>query len=318
MLLDQVRAVARMRRLSYRTETTYIHWIRRFILFHDKRHPRELGPEHVRAFLSNLAVSLDVAASTQNVALNAILFLYRDVLRTELPIVEGIERAKQPARLPTVFTRAEALAVIDQLEGPTRIMAALLYGSGLRVMECLRLRVKDIEFTNSQIIVRDGKGAKDRVTLLPRSVAEPLAEHLRATQILHKHDLAAGYGAVHLPHALERKYANASREWAWQFVFPSHKRSPDPKTGVIRRHHAHESVLQRAVKAAIRAAGIQKHASCHTFRHSFATHLLEDGYDIRTVQELLGHADVRTTMIYTHVVNLGPKAVHSPLDRSRR
>jgi len=314
-LLDQVRTLARLRHLSYRTEQSYIHWIKRFILFHDKQHPAALTPDHIRDFLSDLATSKHVAANTQNVALSALLFLYRNVLGLDFPHLENIERANRPKYLPVVLTRREVDAVLAQLSGQNHLMASLLYGAGLRLNECLRLRVKDIDLARRELTIRSGKGDKDRVTVLPASLLEPLRAQLKATSLLHQHDLAAGFGEVFLPYALARKYPTAARSIIWQFVFPSATRSIDPRSKRPRRHHVHETVLQRAVKAAVAASGISKNASCHTLRHSFATHLLEDGYDIRTVQELLGHADVRTTMIYTHVLNRGGKAVRSPLDR---
>ena len=314
-LLDQVRTLARLRHLSYRTEQSYIHWIKRFILFHDKQHPATLTPEHIRDFLSDLATSKHVAANTQNVALSALLFLYRNVLGLEFPHLDNIERANRPKYLPVVLTRREVDAVLAQLTGQNHLMASLLYGAGLRLNECLRLRVKDIDLARRELTIRSGKGEKDRVTVLPATLLEPLRAQLKATSLLHQHDLAAGFGEVFLPYALDRKYPTAARSIIWQFVFPSATRSIDPRSKRPRRHHVHETVLQRAVKAAVKASGITKHASSHTLRHSFATHLLEDGYDIRTVQELLGHSDVRTTMIYTHVLNRGGKAVRSPLDR---
>jgi integron integrase len=317
-LLDHVRAVARLRRLAYQTERAYVYWIRRFILYHNKRHPSQMGTAEIRAFLSNLATDRSVAPSTQNQALAAILFLFRDVLRLDVPFIEGIERAKRPERLPVVFSRAEVDAVLSRLTGVHRLAASLLYGAGLRLTECLRLRVKDVDFEANQIVVRSGKGAKDRVTLLPQGLVPALKAQLDYARGLHGADLLDGFGRVALPDALARKYPNAETEWAWQFVFPAPRRSIDPRTGVTRRHHLAPTSLQKAVYTAIRHAGIAKHGSCHTLRHSFATHLLEDGYDIRTVQELLGHSDVRTTMIYTHVLNLGPRAVRSPLDRRSR
>lgn len=313
-LFDEVRGVARMRHLSLRTEDAYIGWIRRFILFHEKRHPREMGEQEIRAFISDLAVNAHVASSTQTVALSALLFLYRDVLKQDLPYISQIERAQKPKRLPVVFARAECRLVLRNLQGVPRIVSTLLYGSGLRLMEGLRLRVKDIDFSSRQITVRDGKGEKDRITMLPESVRNLLLRHLQRVKLLHDDDLDAGFGEVFLPYALARKYPQAGKLWAWQYVFPAGKRSRDPRTGVERRHHLSDRAVQKAVKAAIRAAGIAKHASCHTFRHSFATHLLEDGYDVRTIQELLGHRDVRTTMIYTHVLNRGGRGVKSPID----
>ena len=313
-LLDQVRTAIRVRHYSLRTEQSYIHWVKRFIFFHNKRHPAMMGEAEVTAFLNHLAVERQVSASTQNQALSALLFLFEQVLGKELEWLNDLNRVKRPARLPVVLTRREVETVLAQLEGTKWLLASLLYGSGLRLMECLRLRVKDVDFEYRQILVRDGKGGKDRATMLPQAVVEPLKRHLEKVKALHERDLAEGYGEVSLPYALARKYPNAGREWGWQFMFPSVKRSVDPVSGVIRRHHLYENVLQRAVKEAVRRADIRKPASCHTFRHSFATHLLESGYDIRTVQELLGHQDVNTTMIYTHVLNKGGRGVHSPLD----
>ena len=313
-LLDKVRYAIRARHLSYRTEEAYLNWIKKFILFHNKRHPVEMREAEVSQFLTYLAVNRRVASSTQNQALSAILFLYRDVLKKELGWLDDVERAKRPARLPVVFTKQEAKKILLRLEGTKWLMGNLLYGSGLRLMECVRLRVKDIDFEYNQIVVRDGKGQRDRVTMLPISLKAPLHRHLEKVKAVHNEDLKAGFGKVYLPFAIERKYRNVASEWGWHYVFPANKRSIDPRTGIERRHHTDQSSLQRAVRAVIRAAGITKHGSCHTFRHSFATHLLEDGYDIRTVQELLGHNDVSTTMIYTHVLNRGGKAVRSPLD----
>lgn len=300
--------------MSRSTEESYTRWVRRYVVFHGKRHPQEMGAKEVRAFLVHLAVERDIAASTQNQALAALLFLYRNVLDQQLDDLGEIPAAKRPTRLPTVFTREEARAVLAELNGRPRLMASLLYGSGLRLMECLRLRAKDIDFDQHHLVVRDGKGAKDRATMLPDSVSEPLRRHLERVKLLHEQDLGNGFGSVHLPHALARKYPNAPKEWAWQYVFPSGRISRDPRSDARRRHHLSPSSLQKAVKDALRRAKIHKLASCHTFRHSFATHLLEAGYDIRTVQELLGHKDVRTTMIYTHVLNRGGMGVRSPLD----
>jgi integron integrase len=314
-LLDHVRAVLRRKHYSIRTEEAYVGWVKRFVLFHGKRHPREMGLPEVEAFLTDLAVAQKVAASTQNQALSALLFLYAEVLGQPLDGPVQSVRAKQPSRLPTVLTREEAMQVLDALTGIHQLMAKLLYGSGLRLMECVRLRVKDVDFGQRQIVVRDGKGGKDRVAPLPDRLVEPLREHLRRVQLLHAQDLRDGYGNVFLPHAFQRKSAQASREWIWQYVFPSEQRSLDPRSGKERRHHVDESGLQKAVKRAAELAGVSKRVTCHTFRHSFATHLLEDGYDIRTVQELLGHRDVATTMIYTHVLNRGGRGVRSPLDR---
>ncbi|PSB05853.1 integron integrase [filamentous cyanobacterium CCP1] len=313
-LLDQVRQSIRLKHFSLKTEKSYVYYIRDFILFHSKRHPKEMGVDEIRAYLSHLATDRRVAASTQTVALSALLFLYRQVLQVELPYIDEIERAKRPERVPVVLTRSEVKQILTHLDGVEHLVVSLLYGSGMHLMEGLRLRVKDIDFEYQQITVRDGKGSKDRVTMLPNFCIEPLRHQLRKAKSLHQQDSAMGYGSVELPYALERKYPNANREWGWQFVFPSWKRSLDPRTQIVRRHHLYEQSVQRAVKQAIRQAGIHKHAGCHTFRHSFATHLLEDGYDIRTVQELLGHKDVKTTMIYTHVLNRGGKGVRSPLD----
>jgi integron integrase len=313
-LLDQVRHIIRLKHYSIRTEQAYVDWIKRYILFHHKRHPRDMGVPEIEAFLTHLAVERNVAASTQNQALCALLFLYKEVLDQDLPGNIDAVRAKKPKRLPTTLTREETTSVLDFLSGAHRLMAQLLYGSGLRLMECVRLRVKDLDLARLEILVRDGKGEKDRVTMLPRSLVRPLQDHLRYVRRLHERDIAAGFGRVYLPYALERKYPNASREWSWQYVFPASRRSIDPRSGLERRHHIAESSLQKAVRLAAQRAGIPKPVGGHTFRHSFATHLLEAGYDIRTVQELLGHKDVKTTMIYTHVLNRGGLAVRSPLD----
>ena len=313
-LLEQVRELIRIRHYSIRTEQAYLQWIRRYILFNDKRHPRELGAAEVTAFLSHLAVQRNVAASTQNQALNAVFFLYRDVLKIELPWLDDLHRAKRSQRLPVVLAREEVKRLLAQMEGTSWLMTSLTYGSGLRLLECLRLRVKDLDFDRCEVIVRDGKGQKDRVTMLPRALVEPLRSHLTRVKVRHEQDVREGFGRVYLPFALERKYPSADREWGWQYVFPSAKRSLDPRSRVERRHHVSPESLQRAVKSAVRASQILKPASVHTLRHSFATHLLESGYDIRTVQELLGHSDVKTTMIYTHVLNRGGKGVVSPFD----
>jgi len=313
-LLDQVRNVIRCKHYSIRTEQSYIDWIKRYIFFHNKQHPEILDDRHVSAFLTHLAVDKKVASSTQNQALCALVFLYHQVLKKDLGHFDNLIRAKKPQKLPVVFTRNEVKQILIQLEGISWIMGQVLYGAGLRLMECVRLRVKDIDFDYKQIVVRHGKGHKDRVTMLPDIIVEPLQRHLQKTKKLHETDLKAGFGAVYLPYALERKYKNSNRSWAWQYVFPSTRRSIDPRSGVERRHHIAETVLQRAVKKAIRNSGITKAGSCHSLRHSFATHLLEAGYDIRTVQELLGHKDVTTTMIYTHVLNKGGKGVQSPGD----
>lgn len=313
-LLDRVRAALRRKHYSLRTEEAYVAWITRYILFHNKRHPQEMGVVEVEAFLTHLAVEQHVAASTQNQALSALLFLYTEVLRQPLPAPLNAVRAKQPQRLPTVLTREEVRLVLDAMRGVHQLMAKLLYGSGLRLLECARLRVKDVDFAQHQIIVRDGKGAKDRLTMLPDRLAAPLQDQLRRVELIHTQDLRAGFGHVYLPDAFERKSPNASQEWIWQYVFPAERLSLDPRSGERRRHHVDESGLQKAVKRAAQLARIPKRVTCHTFRHSFATHLLEAGYDIRTVQELLGHNDIKTTMIYTHVLNRGGRGVRSPLD----
>ena len=314
-LLDRVRAAVRARHYSRRTEEAYIAWIRRYIFFHGTRHPTEMGAPEISRFLTSLAVDRKVAASTQNQALSALLFLYRAVLDLDVPWTDDLVRARRPERLPVVLTRDEVRAVLQHLTGPTRLMAYLLYGAGLRLLECCRLRVQDADFAARQIVVRAGKGDKDRVTMLPAAIRDDLAGHIVRMREQHSRDLATGAGRVELPTAIARKYPNASREWAWQWVFPATRTYVDRETGERRRHHLHESVVQRAVKDAVRGTGIAKRAGPHTLRHSFATHLLEDGHDIRTVQELLGHRDVSTTMIYTHVLNRGPAAVRSPADR---
>jgi integron integrase len=301
--------------MSIRTEEAYVGWARRFILANGKRHPRTMGAREVEAFLTHLANAGHVAVSTQNQALSALLFLYREVLQIELPWMENIQRAKRPRRLPVVLSREEVAALLAEMEGVTWLMASLLYGSGMRLMECLRLRVQDVDFVRREITVRRGKGGKDRRTMLPAMIIDALQGQLAEARRVHERDLAAGFGAVWLPDALARKYTHAAREWAWQYVFPAGSRSTDPRTGVTHRHHVDESLLQRAVKLAVRRARIDKAATCHTLRHSFATHLIESGYDIRTVQELLGHKDVSTTQIYTHVLNRGGHGVQSPLDR---
>jgi integron integrase len=313
-LLDQMRLVLRLKHMSIRTEDTYIYWVKRFILFHQKRHPTDMGALEIRAFLAYLALEGHVAASTQNVALNALVFLYQDVLHQVFPELGEIERAKRPGRIPVVWTREEVSQVLAQLVGTPRLMASLLYGAGLRLMECVRLRVKDLDFAYQQITVREGKGAQDRVTILPQSLQAGLHRHLAQVKLVHEADVLEGYGAVYLPYAFEHKDPSAAPSWEWQYVFPASKRSLDPRSGLERRHHLSETVLQKAVKEALRRAEIPKRGSCHTLRHSFATHLLEDGYDIRTVQELLGHKDVSTTMIYTHVLQRGGRGVRSPLD----
>ncbi len=314
-LLDRVRDIIRLKHYSIRTEQAYVDWIKRFILFHDKRHPRQLGATEVEAFLTHLAVDRNVSAATQNQAQSGLLFLYREVLGVELPWLDQVTRARAPTRLPVVLTADEVTRVLDRLKGTHRLIGRLIYGAGLRILEALRLRVKDVEFERGEILVRDGKGAKDRVTMLPRGLTQLLRAHLDDVASTHRQDLGDGFGAVWLPHALSRKYPGAPREWAWQYVFPADRRSKDPRTGIVRRHHVGDQAFQRAMRQAVRDAGIAKPATPHTLRHSFATHLLESGYDIRTVQELLGHANVSTTMIYTHVLNRGGRGVVSPLDR---
>jgi len=314
-LLAQVREKIRVKHYSIRTETQYLQWIKRFIFFHGKRHPRDLGAAEVEAFLSHLATEGNVSASTQNQALSALLFLYREVLGIDLPWMDSMVRAKKPQRLPVVLNRSEVSMVLERMEGTYGLMARLLYGTGMRLMECCRLRVKDIDFGQREILIREGKGAKDRVTMLPDTLIRTLQEHLAKRRRLYEDDLAKGMAEVFLPDALARKYPNAASEWAWQYVFPSGSYSIDPRSGRERRHHIDEKLLQRAMKKAVAMSGIVKLATPHTLRHSFATHLLESGYDIRTVQELLGHSDVSTTMIYTHVLNKGGKGVVSPLDR---
>jgi integron integrase len=315
-LLDQVVGKIRLKHYSIRTEQSYLDWIKRFIHFSGKRHPRDMGAAEVEAFLTHLAVAGRVAASTQNQAKSALLFLYREVLAVELPWLDKVAETRTPKRLPVVLTRAETMAVLARLDGTHNLIARLLYGTGMRIMECLRLRVKDVDFERGEVLVRDGKGFKDRVTMLPASVAPALQEHMARVHELHRQDLAAGNGDVYLPYALDRKYPNAGREWMWQYIFPAAGLSVDPRSGAVRRHHVMDQVVQRALKQAVRDAGLNKPATPHTLRHSFATHLLEGGYDIRTVQELLGHSNVSTTMIYTHVLNRGGRGVVSPLDRA--
>ena len=313
-LLERVRECCRVRHYSLRTERAYVDWIRRFVVANDKRHPRDMGAAEVEAFLSRLATRDDVAASTQNQALSALLFLYREVLGVQLPWMESVVRAKRPQKIPAVLSRAEVTRLLALMDGQVALMASLLYGTGMRLMECVRLRVQDVGFDRNEICVRNGKGGKDRRVPLPRRLRERLLEQVERVRIQHGQDLAAGAGEVFLPHALARKYPNAGREFSWQYVFPSPRESKDPRSGRIRRHHIDEGVLQRAVKVARDRAGIDKPASCHTLRHSFATHLLESGQDIRTVQELMGHKDVSTTQIYTHVLGRGANGVLSPLD----
>jgi integron integrase len=317
-LLDQVRQKIRLRHYSIRTEEAYVNWAKRFILFHNKKHPKEMGRKEVEAFLTHLAVDGKVAASTQNQAFNALLFLYEKVLGLDVFHEIDALRAKQPERLPTVLTFEETMAVIDSMSGVFQLIVKVLYGSGLRGIECVRLRVKDVDFKMNQIIVRNGKGQKDRATMLPEEVKEPLQNHLVYVKKIHEKDLREGHGSVYLPYALARKYKNAEKAWAWQYVLPSKTISTDPRSGIKRRHHIHLSSLNANIRKAAKTADITKSISSHTFRHSFATHLLEDGYDIRTIQELLGHKDVSTTMIYTHVLNRGGRAVRSPLDRRKK
>ncbi len=313
-LLNRLCEALRSRHYSRRTEQCYCHWVKRFIFFHHVRHPAEMAEPEINAFLTHLAVKEKISASTQNQALSALLFLYRHVLDRVIGDLGDVIRARKPKRLPVVMTREEARAVLSHLEGDKRLMAALMYGAGLRLMECLRLRVQDIDFARNELTVRDGKGSKDRRTMLPESLKPPFLAHLRKVRRVHESDLADGWGRVQMPDALDRKYPNAPAEWRWQWVFPQENRWKNTRTGEEGRHHVHETILQRAVKEAVRKAGIVKHVGCHTFRHSFATHLLESGYDIRTIQELLGHTDVTTTMIYTHVLNKGGHGVRSPVD----
>ena len=313
-LLDRLRIEIRIRHYSIRTEQSYVDWARRFILFHNKRHPSEMGAVEVRDFLSHLAVDRNVSASTQNQAKSALLFLYREVLKIDLPWLDEVIVAKTAKRLPVVLTQVEARDLLGAMSGTMGLMASLLYGTGMRLMEGLRLRVKDMEFARREIIVREGKGNKDRVTVLPENLLLPLKAHLEKVKALHERDLEAGFGEVYLPNALALKYPNAARAWGWQYAFPSPVRAIDPRSGVERRHHIYETSVQRAVREASRLAGIHKPVTPHVLRHSFATHLLQAGYDIRTVQELLGHKDVQTTMIYTHVLNKGGRGVTSPLD----
>lgn len=316
-LLEQVRKQIRLKNYSIRTENSYAQWVRRYIVFHEMRHPREMGVPEIEAFLTHLVAESDVAASTQNQALSAILFLYKHVLGVELDARVNALQAKKPERLPVVLSRDEAWQVIDELSGIHHLMGSLLYGTGMRITECMRLRVMDIDFAQNHIVVRNAKGAKDRVTLLPSTLHESINGQLNWARSIFNYDRSQGNPGVYLPHALVKKYPKAPREWGWQYLFPADKLSTDPRSGQLWRHHLHESSLQKAVKKAVQRAKIYKNASCHTFRHSFATHLLEDGYDIRTVQELLGHKDVSTTMVYTHVMRRGGLSVISPVDRSK-
>ena len=312
--LNEVRNVLRLKHMSRRTETSYMYYILDYIRFHGKRHPKEMGGEEIRAYLCHLATEGNVAASTQNVALSALLFLYRQVLKADLPNIENIERARRSRRVPVVFTRDEVESILSHVSGIYHLILGLLYGTGLRLSECLGLRVKDLDFERLEIIVRDGKGHKDRLTMLPRKLVQALQRQLEYAKRLHQQDLEEGFGEVELPYALARKYPNAAREWGWQYVFPAAHCSTDPRTGRVGRHHLLDHAIQCAMKKALQKTAIHKHGSVHTLRHSFATHLLESGYDIRTVQELLGHKDVKTTMIYTHVLNRGGRGVRSPLD----
>ncbi len=313
-LLESLREALPVRHYSNRTEDTYCSWVKRFVHFHKLRHPREMGELEINLFLTHLAVSEKVSASTQNQALSALLFLYRHVIGKEVGDLGHVIRARKPIHLPVVLTRDEVKALLAQLAGDKRLMASLMYGAGLRLMECLRLRVQDIDFASNEIMVRDGKGAKDRITMLPETLKQPLSDHLKNVKRIHDKDLADGWGRVLLPGALDRKYPNAPAEWRWQWVFPQENRWTNTKTGEEGRHHIDESLIQKAVKSAAFHAQLIKRATCHTFRHSFATHLLEAGYDIRTIQELMGHKDVSTTMIYTHVLNKGGHGVKSPVD----
>jgi integron integrase len=313
-LLDQVREKIRLKHYSLRTEQAYLDWIKRFILFHGKKHPRQLGAGDVEAFLTHLAAVRNVSSSTQNQAKSALLFLYRDVLEVELPWLDGVVQARIPHRLPVVLTPQEVAQVLERLDGTHRLIGRLLYGTGMRIMEGVRLRVKDVEFSRRAILVRDGKGRKDRIAVLPQSLTEAIRAHMDRVRQVHARDLKMGYGRVWLPDALAQKYTSAPREWGWQYVFPALRRSVDPRSGHVQRHHVSDQSFQRAMRQAVQDAGIHKPATPHTLRHSFATHLLESGYDIRTVQELLGHSNVSTTMIYTHVLNRGGRGVISPLD----
>lgn len=311
--IRQLIEAIRVRHYSIRTEQAYVQWTKRFINFHNMRHPAQMGEQEVASFLTWLAVSRNVAANTQNQALNALVFLYRHVLEQPLQEVSGVTRAKKPQKLPVVLTTQEVSQLLSALKGSYWLIGCLLYGSGLRLLESVRLRVMDLDFDHCALFIRNGKGSKDRVVTLAEELIEPLKRHIQCVRTLHERDLAEGYGEVYLPYALARKYPNAPKEWGWQYVFPSASRSIDPRSDIERRHHLHESCVSKAVKSAVREAGIIKKASCHTLRHSFATHLLERGMDIRTVQEQLGHKDIRTTQIYTHVINRGGSAVMSPL-----
>ncbi len=313
-LLDQVRQVIRVKHYSLRTEESYINWIKRFIFFHNKKHPIEMGEKEIGQFITHLAKNKKVSASTQNQALCAIVFLYKNVLQKDLNNTISIYWSKRPKKIPVVLTKSEAVEVLNNLKGTNWLIGMFLYGSGLRLSETLQLRVKDIDFNYNQIFIRDSKGERDRTTMLPQKIVPALKNHLNKVEKMHQEDLKNGFGSVYLLNAIERKYPNAKYEWGWQYVFPASRISTDPKSGIARRHHLYDTVIQKAVKQAIRDARIIKQASCHTFRHSFATHLLESGYDIRTIQELLGHKNVETTMIYTHVIKTGGKGVRSPAD----
>ncbi|MBN2424040.1 MAG: integron integrase [Calditrichaceae bacterium] len=314
-ILDQVRQVIRLKHYSIRTEQAYVDWIKRFILFHNKKHPKNMDENHIREYLSHLAVRQKVSASTQNQAMNAIVFLYKQVIKKEIGSFSGTIRAKKPVRLPVILNREEIKNILSVMpDNQYKLIIQLLYGGGLRLIECLRLRVQDVDFNDKIIMVRSGKGDKDRVTMLPENITEPLIKYLEKVKNLHQRDLKQGYGGVYLPEALSKKYSNASKEWKWQYVFPSKTISTDPRSKEVRRHHIHLDSVNKEIRNTVRLAGIHKRVSAHSFRHSFATHLLENGYDIRTVQELLGHKDVRTTMIYTHVLNRGRLSVRSPLD----
>ncbi len=313
-MLDLVRGKIRLKHYSIRTEQAYVDWIKRYIHHFDKTHPKDLGAAEVEAFLTHLAVERNVSASTQNQAKSVLLFLYKEILETDLPWLDKVEQARAPKRLPVVLTQAEVQKILANLDGTHHLVVSLLYGTGMRILEALRLRVKDIDFARKEILIRDGKGYKDRVTMLPVSLVKPLQAHLKRVKALHEKDLSEGFGAVYLPYALNKKFPYAERDWAWQYVFPSAKLSVDPRSNETRRHHVQDQAIQRAVRQAVVDAHLTRPATPHTLRHSFATHLLEGGYDIRTVQELLGHSDVATTMIYTHVLNRGGRGVNSPLD----
>ena len=314
-LLERVKNAIRTKHYSRKTENSYCSWIKRYILYHNKKHPKDMGEVQIRRFINHLAVKRKLSASTQNQALCAILFLYREVLGVELDRIDKIHWAKKPKRLPVIFSKEEVKAIIAEITGVYRLMTMLLYGSGLRLKECLRLRVKDIDFDNQQIFIREGKGNKDRYTILPKAIESKLKSHIKSVENIHKRDIEAGNDSVYMPYALEKKYPNAGKKIGWHFLFPSKNLSNDPVSGIRRRHHLHERTLQRAVKKAIKRAGIRKHGGCHTFRHSFATHLLEDGVNVRAVQELLGHKNLETTMVYTHVMNKSKAGIESPADK---